>query len=60
MSDEVTIDRLERAIKTTARVMVHLDMPQIAPTLKRLEVERDRLKAEGDALEHAREILLAA
>ena len=46
-SNEVTGERLERAIKATARCMVDHDLPQLLPTLKRLEAERDRLMKLG-------------
>jgi hypothetical protein len=55
--DEVTIARLDRAIQLTARCMVNHHLPQILPTLKRLQAERDRLLREGDALEYARRLL---
>jgi hypothetical protein len=55
----VTVERLERAIKATARCMVDHDLPQLLPTLKRLEAERDRLMKEGDAIAYARRLLAA-
>jgi hypothetical protein len=58
-TDEVTIERLEQAIQLTARCMVNHQLPQILPTLKRLEAERDRLLREGNALEYARRVLAA-
>ena len=58
-SDEVTVERLERAIQFTARVMLNYNMPEIRPTLERLAAERDRLRKEGDALEYARQLLAA-
>jgi hypothetical protein len=58
-SDEVTVERLERAIRVTARCMVDHDLPQLLPTLKRLEAERDRLMKEGDAIAYARRLLAA-
>jgi hypothetical protein len=33
-SNEVTVERLESAIKVTARCMVEHDLPQLLPTLK--------------------------
>jgi hypothetical protein len=57
-SNEVTVERLESAIKVTARCMVEHDLPQLLPTLKRLEAERDRLVQEGDAIEYARRLLV--
>jgi hypothetical protein len=56
-SDEVTVERLERAIKITASCIVEHNLPQLLPTLKRLEAERDRLVQEGDAIEYARRVL---
>jgi ribosomal 50S subunit-associated protein YjgA (DUF615 family) len=32
-------------------------LPQLLPTLKRLETERDKLMAEGDAIEYAKRLL---
>ncbi len=55
----VTVERLERAIKVTARCMVEHALPQLLPILKRLEAERDRLARDGDALEYARRLLAA-
>jgi hypothetical protein len=58
-ADEVTVERLERAIRFTARVMLNSNMPEIRPTLERLAAERDRLVNDGDALEYARRLLTA-
>jgi hypothetical protein len=58
-SDDVTVERLERAIKVTARCMVEHHLPQLLPILKRLEAERDRLVQEGDAIEYAKRLLAA-
>jgi hypothetical protein len=55
-----SVERLESAVKVTARCMVEHDLPQLLPTLKRLEAERDRLVQEGDAIEYARRLLVAA
>jgi hypothetical protein len=44
----VTIERLERAIAVTAYCMTKHNLPQLLPTLKRLEAERDNLIANGD------------
>ena len=54
-----TINRLERAITATARAMVRHNLPELMRTLKRLEAERDRLLAEGDAIEYAKRLLAA-
>jgi hypothetical protein len=56
--DTVTVARLERAIRTTARCMVQHDLPRLLPTLKRLEAERDRLMKEGDAIAYAKMLLV--
>jgi hypothetical protein len=53
----VTVERLDRAINITADVMVRHNLPQILPTLKRLEAERDRLLTDGDPIEHAKRVL---
>jgi hypothetical protein len=54
---EVTIERLERAIKTTARIIERHNMLQLMPTLRRLEAERDRLIRDGDPLAYVRRLL---
>ena len=51
------IGRLERPITMTAYVMAHHNLPQLLPTLKRLEAERDRLLQEGDPIEYAKRVL---
>ena len=53
---EVTIERLERAIKTKARV-IERHMLQLMPTLRRLEAERDKLIRDGDPLTYVRRLL---
>jgi hypothetical protein len=53
----VTTESLNRAIQTTAEMMLRHNLRQIAPTLRRLEAERDRLLQEGDPLEYAKRIL---
>jgi hypothetical protein len=53
----VTVERIERAIKTTARVMARHNLPQLMPTLQRLEAERDRLIRDGDPIEYAKRLL---
>jgi hypothetical protein len=54
----VSVERIERTVKITAKVMV--DYPDVAqrimPTLKRLESERDKLR---DPLDYAKQILAA-
>lgn len=59
MTDDVTIERLDRAIRITAAAMVQHDLPQVLPALRRLETERDRLVKEGDPLDYARKVLAA-
>jgi hypothetical protein len=39
--------------------MVRHDLPQLLPTLRRLEAERGRLVREGDPLSYARKVLAA-
>ena len=54
---KVTAEQLDRAIKITAHVMVRHNLPQILPTLKRLEGEHRRLSSEGDPIDYAKRIL---
>lgn len=58
-ADEVTVERVEAAIKVTARCMVEHHLPQLLPILKRLEAERDRVVQEGDPIEYAKRLLAA-
>jgi hypothetical protein len=53
----VSVEELERAIITTARCMAEHNLPQLLPTLKRLEAERDRLRRDGDPIAYARRLL---
>jgi hypothetical protein len=53
-----TIERLDRAIRITAAAMVRHDLPQLLPTLRRLEAERDRMVEEGDPMEYAKRLLV--
>jgi hypothetical protein len=57
----VTLERLDRAIKTTAKAMVAY--PDLAhhmlPTLKRLQAERYDLAKDGDPIEYAKRVLAA-
>jgi hypothetical protein len=39
--------------------MVQYDLPQVLPTLKRLQAERDRLLKEGNPIEYAKRVLAA-
>jgi hypothetical protein len=57
MTGSVTLEHLERAITITARCILEFNMPEILPTLKRLEAERDRLIAEGSPAEYAKRVL---
>jgi hypothetical protein len=52
-----TIERLDSAITLTAYVMQRHSLPQLLPTLKRLEAARDELLVNGDALEYAARVL---
>jgi hypothetical protein len=56
MSDEITIERIERAIHIVATMMVKHDMP-LGPTIRRLEAERDKLRAQTSDMDYAKEIL---
>jgi hypothetical protein len=53
----VTVERLERAITVTASAMARHNLPQLLPTLKRLEAERDNLLLNGDPIEYAKRVL---
>ena len=53
---EVTIERIERAIGTVAKVMVKHDMP-LGPTIRFLEAERERLRQRTADMDYAMEIL---
>jgi hypothetical protein len=55
--EKVTVERIERAIKMTAEAIVRHNLPEIVPTLKRLETERDRLLQEGDPIAYAKRLL---
>ena len=52
-----TIERLDSAITLTAYVMQRHSLPQLLPTLKRLQAARDDLLVNGDALEYAARVL---
>jgi hypothetical protein len=52
----VTVERLERAIGTVARMMVKHNMP-LGPTVRFLEAERDKLQQETSDMRYAMEIL---
>jgi hypothetical protein len=53
----VTIERIERAITITAEAMARHNLPQLLPTLKRLEAERDKLIVDGDPIAYAKRLL---
>jgi hypothetical protein len=53
----VAIKRIERAITITADCMARHNLPQLLPTLKRLEAERDKLITDGDPIAYARRVL---
>lgn len=57
MEMSTEIDRLDQAINITAYAMVQHKLPQILPTLKRLEAERDALARDGDAIDYAKRVL---
>jgi hypothetical protein len=57
MDSSVTIERLERGIKTVAAAMVEHSLPGLLVYIRRLEAERDRLLQEVDAMDYANQIL---
>lgn len=57
MTRAVTIERIDRAIDTVARMMVEHDMPDLIVTVRRLEAERDKLREATAAMDYAKEIL---
>jgi hypothetical protein len=52
----VTIERIEHAIGTVARMMVKYDMP-LGTTIRFLEAERDKLQRQTADMDYAMEIL---
>jgi hypothetical protein len=56
-SSLITVERLERAIAVTANAMTRHNLPQLLPTLKRLEAERENLLLNGDPIEYAKRVL---
>jgi hypothetical protein len=54
---EAELTRLDSAITLTAYVMQRHRLPQLLPTLKRLQAARDDLLVNGDALEYAKRVL---
>jgi hypothetical protein len=55
--EAVTVERIERSITMTAYAMQRHNLPQLLPTLKRLEAEREKLHSDGDPIEYARRLL---
>jgi hypothetical protein len=53
----VTVERIERAIAITAEAMARHNLPQLLPTLKRLEAERDKLIVDGDPIDYAERLI---
>lgn len=53
----VTVQRLERAITLTAYAMIRHDLPQLLPSLRRMESARDDLARNGDAIDYAKRVL---
>jgi len=53
----VTVERIDRAIRIVADMMLKHKRPGLIVTIRRLEAERDRLRNETDPLEYAKEIL---
>jgi HAMP domain-containing protein len=45
---EISIERIENAIHTVARMMLKHDMPELIATIRYLEAARDDLLAGGD------------
>jgi hypothetical protein len=59
-NDAITIERIERATRIVADMMVKHDRPRLMATIRRLEAERDRLRNETDPIEYAKQILQRA
>jgi hypothetical protein len=59
MTDEITVERLEQAIKAVAGWIVQHNLRHAVPTLRRLQAERDRLLKEGNPIEYAKRVLAA-
>jgi hypothetical protein len=55
-SSPITIERLERAIKTIAAAMVEHDLPGLLVYIRCLETERNRILQQADAIEYAKEL----
>jgi hypothetical protein len=54
--EPVTIERLERALVTCARILV-LDGPVVAPLFERLERELAAMRAQQDTIARAKRLL---
>jgi hypothetical protein len=57
MTAGLTVERIERAIAIRAEAMARHNLPQLLPTLKRLEAERDKLIMDGDPIAYAKRVL---
>lgn len=57
MTPAVTIERIDRAIKTVAEALVEHQLPGLLVYIRRLEAERDRLLQEVDAMDYANQLL---
>lgn len=53
----VTVERIERNIRTVARMMVKHNMPELIVTIRFLEAERDKLRQQTAAMDYAKELL---
>ena len=53
----VTVERIARAIRIVADMMLKHKRPGLIVTIRRLEAERDRLRNETDPLEYAKQII---
>jgi hypothetical protein len=56
MSDEISIERLERALAGCTRILV-LDGPKVAPIFERLERELAAMRRNKDAMARAKALL---
>jgi hypothetical protein len=53
----VTVERIERAIRTVARAVVKHNMPHLIVTIRFLEAEQGKLRQQTAAMDYAKEIL---
>ena len=56
MSNAVTPERIERAIRTVAELMVKHEM-DLMPTIRQLEAERDKLRQKTADMDYAKAIV---